>query len=257
MSLNPAPDFITSRAGHGSDRFVEGTSPVLIRNAEILTGAHNGTEVVFGDVLPDNSVVLGVGYIPHALTHPPHKPTSASSTPELEGWLSRVAQILPGSANNIVATHETASGENPSDTYFKTRMDGAWAFRAASDEARKIRDAQDGLWDGKAVFSESLQWESLLSVHCYESVDLAQLIGANIPTIALFASNHECPRGVPLLLRREIFPQMESMALMSPGGFCASQCQTDRAGNSDPQLTSHITFQTTALGAPVPEENKL
>ncbi|KAJ7882931.1 hypothetical protein B0H13DRAFT_2344396 [Mycena leptocephala] len=46
--------------------------------------------------------------------------------------------------------------------------------------------AEDGLWDGKAVFSESLQWESLvgvlrgrveLSVHCYEAVDLTQLIG--------------------------------------------------------------------------------
>jgi hypothetical protein len=52
------------------------------------------------------------------------------------------------------------------------RMDSAWAFRAASDETRKIRDAQDvfcahaedGLWDGKAVFSESLQWESLVGV---------------------------------------------------------------------------------------------
>jgi hypothetical protein len=38
-SLEPAPDFIASRAGHGSDRFVEGTSPVLIRNVKILTGA--------------------------------------------------------------------------------------------------------------------------------------------------------------------------------------------------------------------------
>jgi hypothetical protein len=52
------------------------------------------------------------------------------------------------------------------------RMDDARAFRAAYDEARKIRDTQDvfcahaeaGLWDGKAAFPESLQWESLVDV---------------------------------------------------------------------------------------------
>ncbi|KAJ7833912.1 hypothetical protein B0H13DRAFT_2370146 [Mycena leptocephala] len=112
--------------------FVEGTLPVLIRNAKILTGARNGTEVVFGDVLPDKGVVLGIGYIPHALTHPPPKPTSVYSAPALDGasdgnsikapilpWLRSLdglntttrtvgyrggvttAQILPGSANNI------------------------------------------------------------------------------------------------------------------------------------------------------------
>ncbi|KAJ7607296.1 hypothetical protein DFH06DRAFT_1380161 [Mycena polygramma] len=65
--LEPTPDFIASRATQGSDRFVEGTPPVLIRNAKILTGARNGTEVVYGDILLDNGVVLGVGYIPSAL----------------------------------------------------------------------------------------------------------------------------------------------------------------------------------------------
>ncbi|KAF7342244.1 Composite domain of metallo-dependent hydrolase [Mycena venus] len=66
--LEPTADFIASRTTHGSDRFVEGTPPVLIRNAKILTGARNGTEVVFGDILLDKGVVLGVGYIPRALT---------------------------------------------------------------------------------------------------------------------------------------------------------------------------------------------
>ncbi|KAJ7660376.1 hypothetical protein DFH06DRAFT_1089703 [Mycena polygramma] len=65
--LGPTPDFIASRVAQGSDRFVEGTPPVLIRNAKILTGARNGTEVVYGDILLDNGVVLGVGYIPSAL----------------------------------------------------------------------------------------------------------------------------------------------------------------------------------------------
>jgi hypothetical protein len=67
MSLDPTPDFIASRAGHGSDRFVEDTLPVLIRNAKILTGVRNGTEVVFGDVLLEKCVVLGAGYLPRAL----------------------------------------------------------------------------------------------------------------------------------------------------------------------------------------------
>ncbi|KAJ7452267.1 carbohydrate esterase family 9 protein [Mycena latifolia] len=67
-SLEPSSDFIASRTVLGSDRFVEGTPPVLIRNAKILTGARNGTEIVFGDILLDKGLVLGVGYIPHALT---------------------------------------------------------------------------------------------------------------------------------------------------------------------------------------------
>lgn len=67
-SLEPSPAFIASRTVVGSDRYVEGTPPVLIHNAKILTGARNGTEVVFGDVLLDNGLVVAVGYIPHALT---------------------------------------------------------------------------------------------------------------------------------------------------------------------------------------------
>ncbi|KAJ7866119.1 hypothetical protein B0H13DRAFT_2561581 [Mycena leptocephala] len=213
-SLEPAPDFIASRTAHGWDRFVEGTSPVLILNAKILTGARNGTEIVFGDVLLDKGVILGVGYIPRALSPRPHWPSPVESR-----------QILPGSANNIggqaflIKLRPTversasamlleppltlglngsegrpkwrhmkhACGENPSDTYSQTRINSAWAFRTAYDEARKIRDAQDafcvraeaGLWDGRAAFPEILQWESL-SGHklSYRSiaVDLDQLV---------------------------------------------------------------------------------
>ncbi|KAJ7464200.1 hypothetical protein B0H11DRAFT_2285094 [Mycena galericulata] len=324
-SLEPAADFLASRTTLGSDRFVEGTSPVLIRNAKILTGARNGTEIVFGDILLDKGVVLGVGYIPHALTVRPnlkivdaggkwitpgivdaHSHLGVYSAPALSGasdgnsrkgpilpWLRSIdglnthdeayklaiaggvttAQVLPGSANNIggqafliklrpTAERSTsamlleppltlglnnsdtrqkwrhmkhACGENPSRVYSQTRMDSAWEFRRAYNEARKIKEAQDafcaaadeGLWDGRTPFPESLQWESLvdvlrgrvkLSVHCYEAVDLDQLIRlsnefkfpiasihhagetylvpnllkkawGNIPAIALFASN--------------------------------------------------------------------
>ncbi|KAK2464537.1 hypothetical protein APHAL10511_003444 [Amanita phalloides] len=159
------------------------------------------------------------------------------------------AQILPGSANNIggqaflIKLRPTAEGsassklleppesahypnssssgyvhwrhmkhacgENPDRRYRQTRMDAAWNFRNAYNEARKIKDAQDefcvhveaGEWDaiegdalghknkkGKGklpAFPEDLQWESLvdvlrgkvkLSVHCYEAVDFDMMV---------------------------------------------------------------------------------
>ncbi|KAJ7448178.1 hypothetical protein FB451DRAFT_1375446 [Mycena latifolia] len=64
----PLLSSVASRTVLGSDRFVEGTPPVLIQNAKILTGARNGTEIVFGDILLDKGLVLGVGYIPQPLT---------------------------------------------------------------------------------------------------------------------------------------------------------------------------------------------
>lgn len=50
-----------------SDRFEPGTNSTLIRNANIWTGARNGTETVVGDVLLEGGVVKRIGYIPHAL----------------------------------------------------------------------------------------------------------------------------------------------------------------------------------------------
>ncbi|KAJ6555140.1 hypothetical protein DFH09DRAFT_1038104 [Mycena vulgaris] len=141
------------------------------------------------------------------------------------------AQVVPGSANNIggqsfliklrpTAERSTSSmllepphtlflngsdgrprwrhmkhacGENTLRIHSQTRMDAAWNFRQAYNEARKISDAQDafcaaaenGLWDGESSYPESLQWEALIdvlrgrvkvSVHCYEPVDLDSLI---------------------------------------------------------------------------------
>ncbi|KAJ7144300.1 hypothetical protein C8R44DRAFT_657766 [Mycena epipterygia] len=68
--LDPAPGFTASRTATGSDRFVPGTRATLIRNAKILTGARNGTEVVYGDVLLDKGVVIAVGYIPAHIVLP-------------------------------------------------------------------------------------------------------------------------------------------------------------------------------------------
>ncbi|KAJ7735556.1 hypothetical protein DFH07DRAFT_1065042 [Mycena maculata] len=310
-SLEPAPGFLASRTALGSDRFVEGTPAVLIRNAKILTGARNGTEVIFGDILLDKGLVLGVGYIPNALTLLPnlkvvdaggkwispgivdaHSHLGVYSAPALNGasdgnsikapilpWLRSIdglnthddayrlaiaggvttAQILPGSANNIggqayliklrpTAERSTsamilepplalglnnsdarpkwrhmkhACGENPSRTYSQTRMDSAWEFRRAYNEARKIKDAQDsfcaaaeqGLWDGKTAFPESLQWEALVDVlrgrvkvsaHCYEAVDLDQLVRLSNEFKFPIASIHHAGETylVPSLLKK-------------------------------------------------------
>jgi hypothetical protein len=78
-----------------------------------------------------------------------------------------------------------ACGENL--RRYGTRMDSQWSLRAAYDEARKVKAAQDafcaaaerGLWDQirDKEFPESLQWEMLVDVlrgrvkvnnHCYE-----------------------------------------------------------------------------------------
>jgi len=61
----PPPSFNTAmRLREGSDRWVPGTPPTLLRNAKIWTGARNGTEVVYGDVLLDKGLIVAVGYIP-------------------------------------------------------------------------------------------------------------------------------------------------------------------------------------------------
>ncbi|KAF8958055.1 hypothetical protein BDZ97DRAFT_1950338 [Flammula alnicola] len=64
----PPSSFKTSsRTRDGSDRWVPGTPPTLLKNAKIWTGARNGTEVVYGDVLLDKGVIIAVGYIPPSL----------------------------------------------------------------------------------------------------------------------------------------------------------------------------------------------
>ncbi|CAK5276446.1 unnamed protein product [Mycena citricolor] len=284
IPLKPSSEYLEKRVATGSDRFVPGTPPTLIKNAKIITGARNGTEVVYGDVLLDKGLVVAVGYIPDHFVLPPdvvvvdaegkwitpglvdaHSHLGVGSAPELSGasdtnsvaapvlpWLRSVdglnthddayklavaggvttVQILPGSANNIGGQafliklrptkerstssmllepppslflngteepRETwrhmkhACGENPSRVHSQTRMDSAWEFRHAYEEARKVRDAQDafcakaerGEWDGRAQFPQSLKWEALvdvlrgkvkLSVHCYEAVDLDALV---------------------------------------------------------------------------------
>ncbi|KAF5321841.1 hypothetical protein D9619_001862 [Psilocybe cf. subviscida] len=57
----PAPDF---HEREQSDRFVEGTNPVLIKNARVWTGAKNGTEILRGtDILLHNGIIQRVGHL--------------------------------------------------------------------------------------------------------------------------------------------------------------------------------------------------
>ncbi|KAK1230023.1 hypothetical protein PQX77_006906 [Marasmius sp. AFHP31] len=87
-----------------------------------------------------------------------------------------------------------ACGENPSRVYSGTRMDTIWSFRAAYEEARKLKEKQDaycakveaGRWDSlENEFPDNLQWEALVDVlrgkvkiqnHCYEAVDLDGIV---------------------------------------------------------------------------------
>ncbi|KAF9258507.1 carbohydrate esterase family 9 protein [Marasmius fiardii PR-910] len=88
-----------------------------------------------------------------------------------------------------------ACGENPSRAYSGTRMDTIWSFRAAYEEARKLKEKQDdfcerverGRWDllNAESFPEDLKWEALVDVlrgkvkvhnHCYEAVDLDGIV---------------------------------------------------------------------------------
>ncbi|PFH48338.1 hypothetical protein AMATHDRAFT_65765 [Amanita thiersii Skay4041] len=308
------PGSESKKKGKGSERYVPGTPPTLLRNGKIWTGGLNGTVVVYGDVLLDKGLVIAVGRISETFIEDfgkkggkeklvvvdlkgkwvtpglvdLHSHIGVMSSPQLSGnmdgnshkapilpWLRSIdglnthdesyrivvaggvttAQILPGSANNIGGqafliklrpTDERstsskvleppemlhypnanssdyihwrhmkhACGENADRTYSQTRMDAAWNFRHAYNEAKKIKEAQDqfcghvdaGRWEviesesdsgpdstghkkkkkhkKLPPFPEDLQWESLvdvlrgrvkLSIHCYEAVDLDAIV---------------------------------------------------------------------------------
>lgn len=74
--LEPSSSFTQDRLSLGSDRYVPGTPPVLLRNAKIWTGARNGTEVVYGDVLLNQGIIQRVGYIPFELVRAMEEDTS-------------------------------------------------------------------------------------------------------------------------------------------------------------------------------------
>jgi len=60
MKAGPTDDFARRRK---SDRFEEGTRPVLVKNARIWTGEKNGTQVVHGDILLDKGLIKSIGHL--------------------------------------------------------------------------------------------------------------------------------------------------------------------------------------------------
>jgi len=60
MQAGPPQDFLSH--SH-SDRFEEGTRPVLVKNAKIWTGRRNGTEVIHSDILMDKGIIKSIGHL--------------------------------------------------------------------------------------------------------------------------------------------------------------------------------------------------
>jgi hypothetical protein len=60
MQAGPPQDFDIRTH---SERFEEGTRPVLVKNAKIWTGKKNGTEVFKGDILMDKGIIKNIGYL--------------------------------------------------------------------------------------------------------------------------------------------------------------------------------------------------
>ncbi|KAF8630433.1 hypothetical protein AX17_005410 [Amanita inopinata Kibby_2008] len=84
-------DASTGKKGRGSDRFVLGTPPVLLKNARIWTGERNGTYTIYGDVLLDKGLIVAVGRVPNSLLEDviPVKDRRKMVVMDLEGkWIT-------------------------------------------------------------------------------------------------------------------------------------------------------------------------
>jgi hypothetical protein len=63
LKVGPLPGFYERTR---SDRYANGTKPVLLKRARIWTGGNNGTEVVRGDILLDRGLFQAVGHVPQS-----------------------------------------------------------------------------------------------------------------------------------------------------------------------------------------------
>ncbi|KAF9241518.1 carbohydrate esterase family 9 protein [Melanogaster broomeanus] len=109
----------------------------------------------------------------------------------------------------------------PVSVFGMTRMDVTWAFRDAYDKARQLKESQDaycskitsGTHGDLGDFPEDLQWEMLADVlrgkvkvhtHCYEAVDLDQLMRLSEEFQFSIASVHHASEAylVPEVLKR-------------------------------------------------------
>ncbi|RDB22990.1 Imidazolonepropionase [Hypsizygus marmoreus] len=90
IAAGPPTTFNPShRIKQGSDRHVVGTQATLILNARIWTGADNGTEVIYGDLLLDKGLVLAVGSISSDLLATVQKTSGTIQTVDMHGkWVT-------------------------------------------------------------------------------------------------------------------------------------------------------------------------
>ena len=110
-----------------------------------------------------------------------------------------------------------ACGETPSRVYGQTRMDSAYLLRKAYDNGLRLKQAQDRCCESPKTqtepFPTSLEWEVLadairgnvkVNIHCYETVDLNDLVRISNEYkfhVAAFHHAHETYL-VPDLLRQ-------------------------------------------------------
>ncbi|KAK7051210.1 hypothetical protein VNI00_004710 [Paramarasmius palmivorus] len=176
-----------------------------VTTALVLPGSDNA---IGGQAFPIKLRPTSEKYSSSLLLEPPFSTETMNPT------------YLPGRWRQL----KQACGENPSTAYNGTRMDTVWAFRAAYEEARKLKFKQDafcenvlaGNWvevEKAGDFPEDLQWETLVDVlrgrvkvqtHCYEVVDLDGIIRLTNEfnfSIAAFHHAHEAYL-VPDLLKK-------------------------------------------------------
>jgi hypothetical protein len=95
----PPPNF---RSRTHSDRYVPGTKPLWLKNAKLWTGARNGTEVIYGDILLDKGLIQAVGYIPpRLLNHPDLRVEDAKGAWVTPGLVDLHSHIGVGSAPSL------------------------------------------------------------------------------------------------------------------------------------------------------------
>ncbi|TFK75384.1 carbohydrate esterase family 9 protein [Pluteus cervinus] len=121
-----------------------------------------------------------------------------------------------------------ACGENPGRTYNDTRMDTAWSMRDAYSAAFELKQRQDeyclnalhGRWDKIPWdFPKELQWEGLINAHCYEAVDLDDLVRlSNEFKFPIAAVHHSSEAYLVPDLLKEVYGGPPAVALFATYG---------------------------------------
>ncbi|KAF8844379.1 composite domain of metallo-dependent hydrolase [Paxillus ammoniavirescens] len=173
-------------------------------------------------VLPGSAGVIGGQAFPIKL----RKTEERTTTSMLLEPPSNINTSFPNSSISPRWRHlKQACGENPVSVFGMTRMDVTWALREAYNKARQLKESQDdycskitsGTHSDLGSFPEDLEWEMLTDVlrgkvkvhtHCYEAVDLDQLMRLSEEFQFPIASVHHASEAylVPEVLKRNYGP---------------------------------------------------